>query len=65
LSEFSARGGKARLPEGESYSLKDLAITLARMLGLEKNDVIEVQRNRLDPNRVMVIRHPGQEKPAN
>jgi len=53
------------LPEGESYSLKDLAITLARMLGLEKNDVIEVQRNRLDPNRVMVIRHPGQEKPAN
>ena len=48
------------MPE-ESFSVKDLGAMIARMLGLQKNETVEIHRDRLDPNRVMVIRH-GQEQ---
>lgn len=48
------------MPE-ESFNLKDLGATIAKMLGLQKNETVEIQRDRLDPNRLMIIRH-GQEQ---
>jgi hypothetical protein len=29
---------------------------------LDTGDDVEIQRDRLDPNRVMIIRHPSSEK---
>lgn len=53
------------MPE-ESFGVKDLAIVIARILSLEKNDVVQVQTNRFSPDeiKVKVLRHPGQEKPT-
>ncbi len=48
------------MPE-ESFSIKDLGATIARMLGLTKGETVEIQRDRLDPNRLMITRH-GHEK---
>ena len=50
------------MPEGESFSIKDLGATIARMLGLQKNDTVSIQRNRSDPNEIKIVRHPRQEK---
>ena len=44
------------MPDG-SFSVKDLGATIAKMLGLQKNETIEIQRDRLDPNRLMIIKH--------
>ncbi|MGA3405001.1 MAG: hypothetical protein ABSD49_04645 [Candidatus Bathyarchaeia archaeon] len=49
------------LPE-ESFSVADLGRTIAKMLGLQKNQTVELKRDRLDRNRIMIIRHPGQEE---
>jgi hypothetical protein len=48
------------MPEG-SFSIKDLSEVIAKALGLRPGDGVEIQRDRLEPNRVLVIRHP-QEK---
>jgi antitoxin (DNA-binding transcriptional repressor) of toxin-antitoxin stability system len=49
------------MTDGESFTLTDLGATIARLLGLEKNDTIEIQRNKLDPNEIKVLRHPSHE----
>lgn len=49
------------MPE-DSFSIKDLGATIAKMLGLTKGETVEIQRDRLDPNRLMIIRHSGQER---
>jgi len=46
-----------------SFTIKDLADVIAKMLGLREGETVEIQRNRLDRDRLMIIRH-GQEKPA-
>lgn len=52
------------MPE-DSFSPKDLGVTIARILHLEKNDVVEVQKDKTNPDRVVVLRHPaGQEQKA-
>jgi hypothetical protein len=48
------------VPE-ESFSIKDLGVTIAKMLGLQKNDTVEIRRNKTDPNQILDVRHPGQE----
>jgi hypothetical protein len=43
----------------DSFSLTDLGLTIAKLLGLRfGEDIIEIQRNRLDPNELKIIRHP-------
>jgi hypothetical protein len=37
--------------------VKDLGATIAKMLGLQKNETVEILRDRSDRNRVMVVRH--------
>jgi hypothetical protein len=50
------------LPE-ESFSIKDLGVTIAKMLGLQKNDIVEIQTSRTNPHEIKVVRHPaGQEQ---
>lgn len=49
------------MPDG-SFSIKDLADVIAKMLGLREGETVEVQRNRSNPNEVKVLRHPGQEQ---
>jgi hypothetical protein len=44
----------------ESFSIRDLGETIAKMLDLRPGHTIEIQRDRLNPNRLMIIRH-GQE----
>jgi hypothetical protein len=51
------------MPDGESFSIKDLGETIAKMLGASVGDHIELMRDKLDKNRIMVVRHPaGQEE---
>jgi hypothetical protein len=50
------------MTSGESFSFKDLGETIAKMLGLSVGDNLEVQRDKLNPNRILVIRHPNQEQ---
>lgn len=45
----------------ESFSFKDVGETIAKMLGLNVGDNLEIQRDKLNVNRILVIRHP-QEK---
>lgn len=42
----------------DSYGIKDLGEAIAKLLGLRSGDDVEIQRNRLDPNRLMIVRHP-------
>jgi hypothetical protein len=56
-----SKGGRPGLPES-SFSIRDLGETIAKMLGLTKGETVEIQRDRLDPNRLMIIRHSGQEQ---
>jgi hypothetical protein len=46
------------MPEG-SFSVKDLGVVIARALGLRKGETVEVQKDKTNPNRVLVLRHPG------
>lgn len=50
------------MPEGESFSIKDLGVTIAKLLGLREGETVEIQRNRTNPNEIKVLRHPGQEQ---
>jgi hypothetical protein len=52
------------MPEG-SFSIKDLAIVIARTLGLAEGDSVELKRDRLNPNRVLVVRIPQEESVPN
>ncbi len=55
---FSRRPSK--LPD--SFTLRDLAATISKLLDLHEGNDIEIQRDKMDPNRLMIIRHPGQEE---
>jgi hypothetical protein len=44
------------LPE-ESFTLRDLAATITKLLDLHEGNAIEIQRDRSNPNRIMVIKH--------
>ena len=48
------------MPEGSSFTIKDLGETIAKALGLKPGDSIEIARDKLDPNRVLVRRHVNQ-----
>jgi DNA-directed RNA polymerase subunit H (RpoH/RPB5) len=48
------------LPE-ENFSVRDLGIAIAKILGIEKGDVVEVKRDLVNADRVVVLRHRGQE----
>lgn len=41
----------------QSFTFKDLGETIAKLLGLRSGETVEVQRDRLNPNRLMIIRH--------
>ena len=41
----------------ESFTLKTLGEVVAKALDLRSGDDIEIQRDRLDPNRVLVRRY--------
>jgi hypothetical protein len=49
------------MPE-ESFSIKDLGVTIAKMLGLAKGDEVELRRNKSDANQILVVRHPAEEQ---
>jgi bifunctional DNA-binding transcriptional regulator/antitoxin component of YhaV-PrlF toxin-antitoxin module len=44
-----------------AFDVKTLGQVIARALGLKPGDDIEIQRDRLDPNRVLVRRHVNQQ----
>jgi hypothetical protein len=46
----------------ESFSLKDLGEVISKILGLSVGDSLEVQRDKLNSNRILVIRHPDEEQ---
>jgi len=48
------------MPDG-SFTFKDLGATIAKILGLNSGEDVEIQRDRTDPNRVLVIRRPKPE----
>jgi len=52
------------MPEGSSFSIKDLGEVIAKALGLRPGDDIEIQRDRLDPNRILVRRHVSEQGSA-
>jgi len=49
------------MPE-DSFSIKDLGETIAKMLGASVGDHIELMRDKLDKKRIMVVLHPAQEQ---
>jgi hypothetical protein len=49
------------MPEGSAFSVKDLGEVIAKALGLKPGENIEIQRDRLNPNRVMVLRIPDEQ----
>jgi hypothetical protein len=51
-------------PEQGSFSIKALGEVIAKALGLKPGDDIEIQRDRLDPNRVLVRRHVNEQGSA-
>ena len=42
----------------DSFTVKDLGVSIARALGLKEGDTVELQRNRLDRNELKIIKHP-------
>ncbi len=40
-----------------NFSIEDLAQTIRDMLGLSPGDDVEIQRSRLEPDRLMIIKH--------
>ena len=44
-----------------ALDVKTLGETIAKALGLRPGDDVEIQRDRLDPNRVLVRRHVNQQ----
>jgi hypothetical protein len=42
----------------ESFTLRDLGATVAKLLDLKENDTVELLRNRLDRNELKIIKIP-------
>ena len=40
------------------FTAKELGKAVARILNLQVGDEVEILRDKLNPNRIMVIRHP-------
>ena len=51
-------------PEQGSFSIKDIGAAIVKALGLRPGDSIEIARDRLDPNRVLVRRHVSEQGPG-
>jgi len=45
------------MPE-ESFTVKDLGPTIAKILGLKDGDIVEIARNKLDANELKIIKLP-------
>ena len=56
-------GGRSALSQGENepFTLENLGQAVGKLLGLQVGDTVEIKRDRLDPNRVMIIRIPKRE----
>jgi hypothetical protein len=48
------------MPE-DSFSIRDLGLAVARVLGLKAGETVEIQRDKTNPNRVLVLRRPYEE----
>ena len=48
-------------PEQGSFDVKSLGQIIAKALGARPGDDIEIQKDRLDPNRVLVRRHVNEQ----
>ncbi len=46
-----------------SFDVKALGELIVRALSVQAGETIEVARDRLDPNRILVIRHPQAQDP--
>ena len=44
-----------------AFDVKALGETIAKALGLRPGDDVEIQRDHLDPNRVLVRRHASEQ----
>jgi len=49
------------MTDESTFGFKDVGRAICEMLRLEKDETIEIQRDRTNPNRLMVIRHPVRE----
>ena len=47
--------------ENDPFTLGDLGQAVGKLLGLQVGDTVEIKRDRLDPNRIMIIRIPKRE----
>lgn len=47
-----------------AFDIKALGAAIAKALGLRPGDDIEIQRDRLDPNRVLIRRHVNEQGSA-
>lgn len=45
------------MPEGSSFTIKDLGAAIAKALGLTEGDEVEIQKDKFDANRILIIRH--------
>jgi hypothetical protein len=56
FSKFSKPSleGEGLMPD--SFTIRDLAATLAKILDLQDGSTVEIQRDRANPNRVMVVK---------
>ena len=45
------------MPEASSFTIKDLGAAILKALGATPDDEIEILRDKLDRNRVLVVRH--------
>jgi bifunctional DNA-binding transcriptional regulator/antitoxin component of YhaV-PrlF toxin-antitoxin module len=48
-----------------AFDVKMLGETIAKALGLKPGDDLELSKDRLDPNRLLVVRHPQEESVPN
>ena len=62
--EGSARDERQELSEEPSFSIKDLGAAIVKALGLKPNDEIEILRDKLDVNRILVRRHANDQGSA-
>jgi hypothetical protein len=57
FSKKHSKMGRKRLTE-DSFSLRDLGETIAKLLDLREGSDVEIQRNRNNPNELKLIKHP-------
>lgn len=46
----------------EEFSIKDIGITLAKMLNLSHGDTVEFARSKIDSNKILVTKHASESK---